>query len=280
MAFNVFAVRLRPSCATALLAASVLLPACGSGVKEGTEGWPDHVKALAERTPVRMSESNYRQEILEHRMPAYPPTSLERGTEGVAVASIIAGLDGRVESVELLQAPDEETGRAVQQALEHWVFHPVRANNTEDGAWASRRVESRMTFYFRIVDGVGFVQNPADAREGLAAGAATETREGADALGAVMDLRGVDLDTVLRGRATFVDIRDREEYRSGNRRDSVNIPMSEIETRAPRELDPQRFIVILCPEATPGALRFCKGMAAIVANAGFERVGVLPDVDE
>ena len=226
----------------------------------------------------RMGEEEHRNNAINHPLPTYPTSSLREGKEGVAVASIVAGRDGRVEFVELLEAPDEQIGRAVQGALEQWTFHPGRAPAGDSGGWDNVRIQSRMTFYFRIVDGAGVVLNPAEA---LRLKPADDMRNGGSEASVtaheVEDLRGAYLDAEFGTlEPVFVDIREREEYQSGHYPGSVNIPVSELETRAPRELAPDRYVVLLCPEVTAGGWRFCTGMAQRIANSGFEHVGVLP----
>ena len=236
-----------------------------------------------------MGEEEHRNNAINQPVPIYPESSLRKGEEGVAVASIVADRDGRVEVVELLEAPDEAIGRAVQEALEQWTFYPGRAPaeafhppggvpERERGTRVNVRIRSRMTFYFRILSGGGAVLNPADVASAVAAEDVWNgLSEGPVAAVEVQDLRGVRLDAVFRGREpVFVDIREREEYQVGHYPGSVNIPVSELETRVPRELPANRFVVILCSDVTAGKWRFCTAMAQRLANLGFEHIGVLP----
>ena len=217
-----------------------------------------------------MSGQEHRRNAITHPLPEYPSGSIRRGSEGVAVAAIVAGRDGRVESVELLQAPDEEIGQAVRTALEQWTFTPGRAPVEYYGEGVNIRIQSRMTFYFRIVDGAGVVLEPADALPAPVATPLSAT--------VVRDLRGADLDTAFGSlEPVFVDIRERDDHRRGHYPGSVNIPRSEFEGRAPGELPRERFVVILCPRMTAGAWRSCTEMARRVADSGFENVGVLPN---
>lgn len=215
--------------------------------------------------PLRIGEIDYRQVAISHPLPVYPVRAVNTGAEGVAVASIVTATDGRVESVELLQAPDEETGREVVEALQAWVFHPLRAPTGENGEMEANRAESRVTFYFRIVDGVGVVLNPA---ADMSSAAASET--------VVQDLRNTDLEVAFGSlESVFVDIRDRAAYQLGHYPNSVNIPVSELLLRARVELGRERFVVILCPGTRGFSWTFCWGMAQGVVNSGFEHVGVL-----
>lgn len=215
--------------------------------------------------PLRIGEMDYRQVAITHPLPGYPAGSVNLGAEGVAVASILTGTDGRVESVELLQAPDEETGREVVEALRAWVFHPLRAATGENGEMEANRAESRVTFYFRIVDGVGVVLNPA---------ADISRAPGEEAV--VRDLRNVDLEAVFGPlEAVFVDIRDRSDYQLGHYPESINIPVSELLVRSRVELSREQFVVIVCPGTRGFSWTFCRAMAQSVGKSGFEHVGVL-----
>lgn len=203
-----------------------------------------------------MAEQQYREAAISHPLPKYPPDSVQRGSEGVAVASIATGLDGRVESVRVLQAPDDDIGHAVRAALEQWTFGTYYS--LVDGQRIPMRIESRMTFYFRIVGGAGVVLNPTTAMPADAA--------------VVRDLRAADLEAVFGGaEPVFVDIRDRDDYVREHSPGSINIPVAELATRAPEELSPEQFVVILCPSRRWG---FCRNVAR-QALAGFEHVGML-----
>ena len=264
----------------------LVLVACDNDSASIARTWtpPDPTTAV-----FTMGEEEHRNNAINQPLPIYPESSLSEGQEGVAVASIVADRDGLVEAIELLEAPDEAIGRAVQEALEQWTFHPgstpaeafhppSEVPEHERGTRVDVRVRSRMTFYFRILSGGGVVLNPADVAPAVAA---EDVRNGLSeapvAAVDVQDLRGVRLDSVFGGREpVFVDIREREEYQGGHYPGSVNIPVSELETRVPRELAANRFVVILCPDVTAGRWRFCMGMAQRLVDLGLERVGVLP----
>ena len=237
-----------------------------------------------------MGEEEHRNHAINHPLPIYPESSLREGKEGVAVAAIVADRDGRVEDVELLEAPDEAIGRAVQEALVQWTFHPGRvpaeafhppgdALVDDRGTRVNARIASRMTFYFRILNGGGVVLNPAEAAPAIAAEDVRNSLPDASVAAVeVQDLRGLPLDEMFGAREpVFVDIRERGEYQGGHYPGSVNIPVSELETRVPRELAADRFVVILCPDVTAGGWRFCTGMAQRLARLGFEHIGVLPN---
>ena len=247
------------------LSSLALLSPLGACDRADSVGTPPGRQQGAGVIPLRIAEIGYRQQAIVHPLPTYPVRSVNLETEGVAVASIVTGTDGRVESVELLQAPDEEIGRRVVEALQTWVFHPLRAATGENGEMEVNRAESRVTFYFLIVNGVGVVSNPA-----------ADMSIGSEMEAVVQDLRNVDLDTAFGSlKPVFVDIRDRADYQLGHYPDSVNIPVSELLLRSQVELSREQFVVILCP-GTPGfSWTFCTRLARDVGHSGFEHIGVL-----
>ena len=249
---------------TTLSSLALLLP-LGACDRADNVGIPSGRPPGAGSIPLRIAETGYRQQAIVHPLPTYPVRSVNLETEGVAVASIVTGTDGRVESVELLQAPDEEIGREVVEVLQTWLFHPLLAATGENGKMEVNRAESRVTFYFLIVDGVGVVSNPA-----------ADMSIGSQMEAVVRDLRNVDLPTVFGSlEPVFVDIRDRADYQLGHYPESINIPVSELLLRSQVELSRERFVVILCP-GTPGfTWTFCTTLARAVGNSGFEHIGVL-----
>jgi hypothetical protein len=74
------------------------------------------------------------------------------------VAALSIGLDGRIEKVEILEAPDPDIATAVRAAVTRWVV-PWQSRPAGEPA---RPRTGKLTFYFRIVDGAGRVFNPED----------------------------------------------------------------------------------------------------------------------
>jgi len=78
------------------------------------------------------------------------------------------------------------------------------------------------------------------------------------------------LPELMREGAQLVDVRSRGEFAAGNVPGSVNIPLDEIDLRAP-ELDPQKWVVVFCASGTRSAMARGKlrrmGFAKVV-NAG------------
>ncbi len=68
---------------------------------------------------------------LEDAAPAYPPTMLDAGLEGLVPMEALIGLDGRVASVRVLTAQvHPEFVRAAEEAVRQWVFSPTLLNGT------------------------------------------------------------------------------------------------------------------------------------------------------
>ena len=87
--------------------------------------------------------------------PAYPVVSPERGRTGVAVVEVVTTEDGRVDRVNVLEAPDAHIGDAVSRALGQWEIPPP---TDDDGQEV--RVRAKLFFYFVIENGKGFVRSP------------------------------------------------------------------------------------------------------------------------
>ena len=100
----------------------------------------------------RMPEVSLRRMSLSLPAPEYPTSSINTGTTGMAVASIVIDTDGSVESVELLESPD--AGEAVEAALRDALFSPIEHEGTP------LKVEGVMTYHFLIGDSGAQVLSP------------------------------------------------------------------------------------------------------------------------
>lgn len=80
---------------------------------------------------------------IDRLQPPYPASEQRQEREGVVVLSVLVGADGRVKSVEQVEATSAAFFQAAERhALRHWRFAPA----TEDG----RAVESRITIRLRF----------------------------------------------------------------------------------------------------------------------------------
>ena len=102
----------------------------------------------------RMLEVSLRRMSRSLPAPEYPTSSINSGTTGMAVASIVIDTDGSVESVELLESPDAAIGEAVEAALRDALFLPIEHEGTP------LKVEGVMTYHFLIGDSGAQVLSP------------------------------------------------------------------------------------------------------------------------
>jgi TonB family protein len=212
---------------------------------------------------VMLAESQARRLAIEKPMPAYPADSLSSGASGVAVAAIATGPDGRVTSVEILEAPDEAIAEAVRKTLSTWAI----LMRPPPGETLQYQLTSKITLYFRIVKGKGHVANPEDLPGGPPPpppppmpSAVPPSRPSSPPVvrsghGVPADVEIGEVEFARLAAATppptLLDIRDRTDFKRSHRDGAVNIPRDELSVRAGIELDRLRPVVIDCSsEAT------------------------------
>jgi hypothetical protein len=88
--------------------------------------------------------------------PEYPAASLTTRVAGVVVASVRFELDGKLSTLEILEAPDPHTAAAVRNALARWVVPPTQVLGRE----TKSLIRGKLTFYFQVRDGKGVVLDP------------------------------------------------------------------------------------------------------------------------
>ena len=145
--------------ARALMVGSCLAAAaaCAGGTGPETDS---NLPAATDRSrfrTVRLHEQDFRGLAVVRPRPAYPRQSIEQGTSGVAVATVLTTPEGRMDEVRVLEAPDRWIGEAMERALMQWVL-PAPA--VLDGEEEPRRSESKLMFYFVLEDGRGSVRAP------------------------------------------------------------------------------------------------------------------------
>lgn len=89
--------------------------------------------------------------------PGYPTMSFEMNRQGVVVAEVVAGEEGRVEQVRVLEAPDAHMEDEVRGALERWEIDPP-----VDEEGRAVRLRAKLFFYFVVENGKGVVRSPAE----------------------------------------------------------------------------------------------------------------------
>jgi TonB family protein len=112
------------------------------------------VPALASVAVITVTEVALRQSATRLVKPEYPKSSQLAGRTGVAVARVKINEQGMPTAVLVVQSPDKAIEGSVEQAVKACRFKfPI---NRASGFV----VNGRLTFYFRLVDGIYSVSNP------------------------------------------------------------------------------------------------------------------------
>ena len=243
-------------------AALLLCGACGLGPAGSDE----------DRVPLARTSQPAIEDLATRKpFPRYPAASLGNGTAGVAVASILIGFDGRMERVDVLEAPDPHVADAVRDALGQWVLPPIRFDHNPGVPYKGM---ATMVFYFLIEEGEGrVVSGPVLAAERSTADPADDRP--ADDRPADDRPRRID-DAELRelletADPVLVDPRARDLYAQGHRDGAVNIPERELQSRAAIELPHSRPVVVDCRR---GSESMCDVAARVLQRVGFPEVAV------
>ena len=224
------------------------------------------------------SEAGIRWSAIYARMPVYPKVAVAKGVTGVVVASVLIGVDGRVEAVVVLEAPDSSLSSAVSDAVKQWTFSSRSGSHPNKSA-------GNLTFYFRISDGMGRVLNPEEmpgARwpkrpvpsntKGQPATKARVFTGLPDSEVTLIDKK--ELTRQLNSiRPVILDTRDRDAFRRGHLEGAVNIPFGELQVRAPIELAAARPMVVDCSQdevwcSNPGTI------VQLLRGYGFAKISV------
>jgi TonB family protein len=197
----------------------------------------------------KTSEWGIRNSATKAPKPVYPKTAIDKGITGVVVASLFIRPDGRMETVVILEAPDPSLATAVREAVNQWTFQPDPWKNSVTG---------RLTFYFRIVNGMGRVLEPKEMpgsrwpKPPAPSGAKAQKSTKAKILQPIPDalihfINKNELNCQLASTHPIIlDISERDAFRRGHVEGAVNIPFDELGERAPIELPPARPIIIDC----------------------------------
>jgi len=117
--------------------------------------WPAISGAFIEHAPLRVNEDGIRRSASKTTMPVYPADSKAHRIQGVVVVDLEYDGDGNVVWVNVIESPDQSTGKAAIDAVRNWKFlrTTVRGQPVH--------VKGKLTFYFRIDrNGIGRVENP------------------------------------------------------------------------------------------------------------------------
>ena len=244
----------RPRC-FAILFTALLPGACGLVAGEPNENLLPVAKT---------SQAAIEDLALRKPFPRYPARSLENGAAGVAVASIRLGPDGRMEQVDVLEAPDTDIADALRGALEHWALPRARFEEHPRGL---HKLSATMVFYFLIEAGEGRVVSGLSLAFERAGG-------GRPKAGPPRRIDEADLESLLEtGGAVVVDFRDRETYARGHRDGAVNLPLPELQTRA-MELPSAQVVIVDCYSGSRGWRGRCDLAGQTLRDVGVSDVAV------
>ena len=228
----------------------VLLLLCSACDRASITLRPDSVPGTTSQAAIEYA-------ALDKPFPQYPSRSLESGAAGVAVASIVVGLDGRMERVDVLEAPDADIAEALQDTLERWVL-PVHPSGP-------LRTAATMVFYFLIEAGEGRVVSglslAAERTGGVRSVAGERLRR----------IDEVEFQSLLEKGAVVVDPRVRDLYARGHRDRAINLPLRELQSRAAVELPPAQVVVVDCYRGSEG---MCDVAGRILRLVGVPDVAV------
>jgi TonB family protein len=237
---------------------------------------------------VGAGEDGLRRSATNSPKPMYPQGALRRKVSGVAVVSVQSSAEGNVTTLNVLQAPDPEIGEAVRAAVEKWRFSPAQVLGRSE--LLGRR--GKLTFYFRISNGVGVVLSPEELPEAerplpqpsrpAASGnppagppptaPAVRTMTSGSHEG-VPEIGEAEFNRLMAGspKPFVLDPRERDEFGRDHRAGAVNLPYDEVTIRGRAELPRDRDIIIDC---ALGSAFPCQVAGSRLRSLGFTRVKV------
>ena len=222
-----------------------------------------------------MGEGGLRKAASNRAMPTFPPRSRAAGAQGVAVAYVTATPAGPMGQVDILEAPDAAIAESVREALMKWRIPSPSAN-----AQGPRHFEGRVTFYFKILKGHGFVLNPeqmdgnqdvwdADyAKDNVPSSKTGSTKPSPSV--AIAEIGPDEASRLASARdAAIIDVRERDEFARSHTPGATVMPVGEILVRSRAEINPSRPIVVDCSQ---GERTWCKVGAGLFVKRGFREV--------
>jgi TonB family protein len=200
--------------------------------------------------------------------PTYPADSLGARTEGVVITEVLVGPDGRIQSVDVLQAPAAAMGRAVREALMQWTFK----NTLRSPSGSPTIIHTKLMFYFQIDGGRGVVLTAQEMKRRRQLAPDTALRTEVPASYPIISVG--DWPRLSRSSPTplLLDVRDRSTFAAGHMNNAINIPENELFARAAAELSRTRLLVLDCPR---DAADVCAHAVRTLQREGFTNVSVL-----
>jgi rhodanese-related sulfurtransferase len=212
--------------------------------------------------------------------PEYPAETLTTRVAGVVVASVRFDLDGKLSTLEILEAPDPHTAAAVRNALARWVVPPTQVLGRE----TKSPIRGKLTFYFQVRDGKGVVLDPDEMPGGPARPkprpaqssspqgpppAPPAVRAGGHATGKTIT---VEEFKKTSGKSIVLDVGEREAFKRGHWPGAVHIPADELQMRGGPELPRDGTIVIDCTQEQNFR---CAAASSFLLELGFSSVLVM-----
>jgi rhodanese-related sulfurtransferase len=245
---------------------------------------PGSAAAAQAQGAVKSSEWGLRSRAKASPMPAYPRESLAEKISGVAVAAVLFGVDGKLASIDILEAPDEHMAAAVRDAVERWNVPGAQVMGRDERS----PIQGKLTFYFQVRNGKGVVLDPDEMPGGSPrpqpratssspppgpppvgpppAGSPTSSAPDAAKTITVEEFKKLSLEIVV------VDVGERDAFKRGHWPGAVNIPADEMSIRGGIELPRDKTIVIDC---TQEQKFYCDVAAAVLARQKFSNVMLL-----
>jgi hypothetical protein len=137
-------------------------------------------------------------------VPTYPSSSVAKKVTGVAVAAILLDRSGHLQSLNVVQAPDDAIGQSVHDAVTRWVFRSVGVP-----------MKGKLFFYFTIRKGSASVSSPAEMNPAIGHHEDSGTKQSEDA---VKEIKEAQLEGMRKaGKPSMLDIRERPAFEKGHR---------------------------------------------------------------
>jgi TonB family protein len=81
--------------------------------------------------------------VLLHRVnPEYPPIAQRAGLDGEVVAQLLVGINGRIESVRIVEVSKTGVGfeKAAEEAVLQWRYRPATKNGVKVRVWVQIKI--------------------------------------------------------------------------------------------------------------------------------------------
>jgi hypothetical protein len=237
---------------------------------------------------VTMGEWGLRESANFAPMPEYPRGSLGAKVSGVVVAAVGFGVDGRAQSVEILESPDALMAAAVRDAVGRWTVAGGQGTGRPD----NYVIQGKLTFYFQFRNGKGQVVDPDQMPGGtprprpkpavaISSSGVPSLNVPSPAAAPTPGSHGEMLETITVAdfkkeaavtKHLVLDSGEREAFKRGHWPGAVNIPFDELAVRGGPELPRERLIVVDC---TREDIQLCRWAGGRLVTQQFPKVVLL-----